>query len=257
MKINMIKNSVFYILLALMGTSCLDIDNYDEPDAQIEGRIIDSYTGENMLSSQGGYVIRIWEKSWDFQNENNYQTLVVKQDGSYKNTKLFEGTYDMLCYGGAFWPCDTIKNVYISHKKNIQDFEVTPYLQIQDFTCNLEKGGATGLQLILTCKLKAPRIEGLPQLYELKSFINTTPWCGNTNTIGISDYINSRIEFNRTWSEEMVRTSLPEDSNVSKVYTLPPLAVKSGYTYWVRVGASVNDANRNYNYSEIVKVEVP
>ena len=245
------------IVLLLIGTSCVKIDNYDLPDAKIEGRIIDVYTGENLLTTQGGFAIRVWERSWDFQNNNNFESLAVKQDGSYKNTKMFAGTYDMLCYGGAFWPCDTIKGVQITSKGIVQDFEVIPYLQVTDFKCILQKEGFTGNQLLLSCKLKAPRIEGLPKLYELKSFINTTPWCGNGHSIPINEYINSRIEFNRTWEEEMKLTGLSESSKESIIYTLPPLAVKSGYTYWVRIGVAVDDANRNYNYSEIVKVEIP
>ncbi len=257
MKTNRIKQSIFYLLWIAGLSSCVGIDNFDEPDARIEGRIIDVYTGANYLSSQGGFGIRVWERSWEFQNDNNYESLAVKQDGSYKNTKMFAGTYDMLCYGGAFWPCDTVRGVQIDAKGVVQDFEVTPYLQVQDFTCALQAGGSTGTQLVLSCRLHAPRTEGLPGLYELKSFINTTPWCGNTYTIGINDYINSRIEFNRSWREEMVRSGLPESSATSTVYTLPPLAVKSGYTYWVRVGVAVDDANRNYNYSEIVQIEIP
>lgn len=244
------------LIVLLLEVSCVKIDNYGLPDAKIEGRIIDAYTGENLLTTQGGFTIRTWERSWD-QNNNNYESLAVKQDGSYKNTKMFAGTYDMLCYGGAFWPCDTVKGIQITSKGVVQNFEVVPYLEVTDFKCILQKEGFTGNQLLLSCKLKAPRTEGLPKLYELKSFINTSPWCGNGHSIEINEYIDSKIEFNRIWGEEMTFSGLPESSKESVVYTLPPLAVKSGYTYWVRVGIAVDDAYRNYNYSEIIKVEIP
>jgi hypothetical protein len=47
------------------------------------------------------------------------------------------------------------------------------------------------------------------------------------------------------------------DSDTSGLYTIGPLAVKSGYTYQVRIGAAVNDANRKHNYSPIVTLTVP
>ena len=33
--------------------------------------------------------------------------------------------------------------------------------------------------------------------------------------------------------------------------------VKAGYTYWCRMGAQVNNTYKNYNYSEVVKIEIP
>lgn len=251
------KNIIYPIILVLLSlVSCMDKDNFDGPDSRVEGRVIDVYTGENILASQAGFTIRIWERSWDGESIN-YQTIPIKQDGTYKDTKLFGGTYDLLCYGGAFWANDTIKNIEISPKGATVNFEITPYLQIENFDYKVVDGGSTGQQIVMSCSMRAPRIKDLPNLYELKSFINTTPWCGNTNTIGISEYTNSRIEFNKSWGEEMESKGLSATSPTSIIYELPAMPVKSGYTYWLRVGVAVNDANRNYNYSEIVKVEIP
>ncbi|MDR1557626.1 MAG: DUF3823 domain-containing protein [Tannerellaceae bacterium] len=238
------------ILYLMIGTalmclaSCMEIDNWDAPDARFYGRVIDSYTGENLLSSQNDWSIRIWERTWT-EGEPNYQSLSVKQDGSYNNTKLFAGTYDMLPYGGPFWPCDTAKNVVLK-KSYEQDFTVTPYLQILDFNATLN-----GTELTLTCRLKAPRRDGLPDLYEIKPFLSLTTFCGNSNYINIGEYNDKRIQVNKSWQAEV------GDSDTSKLYTIGPLPVKSGYTYYVRVGAAVNDANRKHNYSNIVVVTVP
>jgi hypothetical protein len=224
--------------------SCLGIDNWDAPDAHFYGRVIDAYTGENLLSSQNDWSIRIWERTWT-EGEPNYQSLSVKQDGSYNNTKLFAGTYDMLPYGGPFWPCDTVKNVALK-KSHEQDFTVTPYLQVLDFNATLN-----GTELTLTCRLKAPRRDGLPDLYEIKPFLSLTTFCGNSNYINIAEYNDKRIQVNKSWQAEV------GDKDTSNPYTIGPLPVKSGYTYYVRIGAAVNDANRKHNYSGIVKVTVP
>ncbi len=238
---------ILYIILGVMlfsVTSCMKVDNWDEPGAKISGRVIDSYTGENLLSSQGEWGIRIWERTWTKSVPNN-QSLTVKQNGSYNNSKLFAGTYDMLPYGGPFWPVDTIKNVVFGGGTQ-QDFTVTPYLQLTNFEVSLN-----GLKLTMKCHLKAPRREGLPNLVEIKPFLSLTTFCGATNAIDIGEYSNMRKQINRSWMEEV------GDVDESGVYRIGPVPVKAGYTYYVRLGANVNDANRKYNYSEIIKVEVP
>ena len=225
-------------------TSCTKIDNWDGPDAQIHGRVIDSYTGENILSSQGEWGIRIWERSWT-ESVPTDQSLPVKQDGSYNNTKVFSGTYDMLPYGGPFWPVDTVKNVVFNGNSE-QDFTVTPYLQIIDFETKLD-----GLKLMLKCRLKAPIRDGLPNLVEIKPFLSLNEFCGATSFIDNADYDNTRIQINRSWADEV------GDADTSGVYYIGPLQVNAGYTYNVRLGANVNDANQHYNYSNVVNIEVP
>lgn len=231
-------------LLLVTVSSCLEVDNWVEPDARVHGRIIDSYTGENILTSQGEWGIRIWERSWT-ESAPTSQSLAVKQDGSYNNSKLFAGTYDMLAYGGPFWPVDTIQDVKFSGDME-QDIVVTPYLILDDFEVN-----RNGLKLTMRCKLSAPIREGLPNLVEVKPFLSLNTFCGASSFIDIAEYNNQRKQINKSWMEEV------GDVETSGYYTIGPLPVKPGYTYYVRLGANVNDANRKYNYTEIVKVEVP
>jgi hypothetical protein len=239
--------NIIYILLGILAmsiTSCMEIDNWEEPAAKAHGRIIDAYTGENLMTSQGDWGIRIWERTWT-QSVPNHQTLTVKQDGSYNNSKLFGGTYDMLPYGGPFWPVDTIQDVVFNGNTE-QDITVTPYLQLNGFEASLN-----GLKLTLTCQLKAPIRDGLPNLIEIKPFLSLSPFCGATNFIDIGEYNNQRKQINKSWMEEV------GDVETSGIYHIGPLPVKPGYTYYVRLGANVNDANRKYNYTEIIKIVVP
>lgn len=240
------KKILYIVLGAILVsvTSCMEIDNWDEPGVQVYGQVIDAYTGENLLSSQDEWGIRIWERTWD-ESVPNHQSLSVKQDGSYNNSKLFAGTYDMLPYGGPFWPVDTIKNIQFGGSTQ-KDFTVTPYLQLTDFEVVLN-----GLELTLKCRLNAPIREGLPNLVEIKPFISLNTFCGATNYINIGEYNNKRKQINRSWIEEV------GDVESSDLYRIGSMPVKAGYTYYVRLGANVNDANRKYNYTEIIKVEVP
>ena len=59
---------LFPILLGcavLLGpVSCMKIDNFDAPDAQVSGTIIDVTTGKPFLTDHGTNSIRIWEMSY-------------------------------------------------------------------------------------------------------------------------------------------------------------------------------------------------
>ena len=243
------KIAFIYLAVILVGfSSCFKKDNWEEPDVQIHGTVIDTYTGKPLLTSQNDWKIRVWERSWTESVTIN-QEIPVKQDGTYSNNKMFAGTYDLLPYGGPFWPVtDTVKNVILGggDKSDAHDFTVIPYLQLVDFTTSLQ-----GTNLTLTVRVKAPIRAGLPNLVDIKPFLSLTNFVGESNYINIAEYNDKRIQINKSW--------IDENGNVetSKLYTIGPLPVKPGYTYNVRVGANVNDANRKYNYSEIRQVVVP
>jgi hypothetical protein len=231
----------------LFLASCHEIDNWDEPNARLYGNVIDSYTGQNLLMDQNDWQIRIIDRTWEEKNPGavaQFQSMAVQRDGVYNNSKLFSGTYDMLPYDGPFWPVDTVKGVVLKNETQ-QDFTVTPYLQVLNFKATLN-----GTNLTLSCTVKAPIITGLPNLFEVKGFLSLTTFCGNSNYINIGEYNNLRRQINKTWAAEVGTAD-------SKDYTLGPFPVKSGYTYYVRIGANVNALSRRYNYSPIIKVVVP
>lgn len=243
------KNILYLMLGAtlLFLASCQKIDNWDAPGARLYGKVIDSYTNENLVMDQNDWQIRIWDKTWEIENPGTvaqFQSLAVMMDGVYNHSKLFPGTYNMLPYDGPFWPVDTVRGVVLE-KETQQDFKVTPYLQVLNFTATL-----SGTNLTLNCTVKAPIITGLPNLYEVKGFLSLTTFCGNSNYINIGEYNNLRKQINKTWAAEVGTAD-------SKNYSLGPFPVKSGYTYYVRIGANVNALSRRYNYSPIVKVVVP
>lgn len=130
---------IAFILIAFSAFSC-EMDNYDEPDAGIEGVIYD-HEGKPLQVEHGSDIIRIRELSWAKGDENAYignQRLKVMQEGNYQNTKLFAGEYLMLPYSGAFFPYDDTNqdNDQAGELVNIKgtvkkDFAVTPYLSIE------------------------------------------------------------------------------------------------------------------------------
>jgi len=282
------KKILFLVFgVALLGlSSCFELDNWAEPSSTWEGTVIDSYTNKPILSSQNDWQIRIWERSWKGQEKGATaaQDLRIKQDGTYKNTSLFDGTYDMILYNGPHWLVDTIKGLEL--KKNLKyDITVTPYVQVVDFKPELYQGEEivsgkpTGKMLDsikVTFRVRAPLLVNdkglaLPQLYEVRAFLSLTDFCGagTDSSIGVSEYtqvltinnnlneakgfvVRPAINANFTWAKLLEESS----DNTTQVITLSS-RVKSGYTYSVRVGAAVNDSYKKYCYSPILKVTVP
>jgi hypothetical protein len=260
------KNFLYNLLLGGALTfgiaSCMGVDNFDAPSECLTGSIIDVTTGKNILADQGEARVRIWEKSYSLNPSP--QDIPVKQDGTYNNNKLFAGTYDVTAQG-PWWPVDTLRNVPIGGKV-AQNFEVTPYLRITDFTALLD-----GDTLRVEGRLAAPamprynaeRGDMMPQVMDVRCFISTNQFCGSGNQLDAyrNLEVNKKkvtiINVRKAWNSI---TDGVEDSNgltYSKDTYKFAVWAKPGYTFFVRMGARVDDDFQNYNYSEIVKIEVP
>jgi hypothetical protein len=249
--------------------SCFKLDNWDAPSSTMSGTVIDSNTGQPLLASQDDWQIRIWERSWTGHEggATNHQDLRIKQDGTYLNTKLFDGTYDMLFYNGPFWPVDTLKGLVLNGRLE-QDMTVTPYLQIVDYTHTV---GTTKMNdedvpaIIFKFKVKATVLEKdgrqIPNLREVRAWLSWSTYCGNGSNsfINISDYTDNnkgRLEINRSWNDLIQEVNGGNGVDTSQEYTIT-LPVRAGDTYYVRAGANVNDTHQKYNYSPIGKVDIP
>lgn len=221
----------------------MEVDNFDAPDAHLTGRIIDLTTGENVLADQGECHVRIWEKS--FKENPDPQDIPVKQDGTYNNTKLFKGTYDMVPEG-AWWPADTIRAGLGS--KLTQNFEVTPYLKLTDF--KVEQAYPDSIQV--SCRFYAPIEEGLPRILDIRPFLSLNQFCGAANCIShYSTLAKYKTNINKVWDKVD-----KEEDGLSKTYSFM-VWVKPEYTYFVRMGVRVDDTFQKYNYTEVVKIEIP
>lgn len=244
-------NKIFFGLaagaMALCATSCMEIDNFDEPEAQFYGKVIDKTTGEVLLSGQGEGGVRLWEMS--FSTNPSPQDIPMKQDGTFSNYKLFNGTYDVQPRG-AWWPEEVVR-IPIGRKTAERVFEVTPYLHIKDFTMELDNSEDTPY-LVVSCRLEAPIEEDMPRIMRVSPFLSLNQFCSNNNCIGEYKTISSYYE-----EPKVAWNKIPkEEDGLSQPYSFR-LPVKRGYYYFVRMGAYVDDEFKNYNYSEIKEIEIP
>lgn len=245
MNMKKILYSILCCGMALSSTSCMEVDNFDEPEAHYQGCVIDRTTGEKILACQGEGRIRLWEMS--FSTNPAHQDIPMKQDGTFQNTKLFNGTYDVQPQG-AWWPVEKHR-VPIGRKTKDDIIEVTPYLHIIDFNMDLDPETKI---LTVSCRLNAPITEGLPNIRSVRPFLSLNQFCGASSCIGpYADNDDYKADMNTSWAN----IKKAEDGN-SLPYEFH-LPVKAGYTYFVRMGAYVDDEYHNYNYSEIKTIEVP
>jgi len=222
--------SLFLIVTLLSLSSCFKIDNWDEPDSTFFGTVYEvfepkdggEYIRRPILASQNDWQIRIWERTWTGHEggATSSQDLRIKQDGTFQNTKLFAGEYDMLPDDGPFWPVlDTLRKVVLKKGKATEvNFEVEPYMVIDDFTIET---GIMPLPFVrpvpppepaiwVKWKIRAPMLERhgveIPNLHNTKVFLSLTKFCGQGDNSRINLPIyddDGRITFNITtgaWS---------------------------------------------------------
>ncbi|MDR2121255.1 MAG: DUF3823 domain-containing protein [Tannerella sp.] len=233
-----IKYTLWTILCLTTAVSCA-LDNYDEPDARFYGKIIDATTGENFIMSSQGLQIRMWEIS--YKANPSPRNVNVKDDATFNNNKLFPGEYQALVTNGAFWPVrDTVVVRLESGKATEQNFTVTPYLKVSIADYHLD-----GTTLNISGKISAPIAEGLPRVLDIRPFVAITKYVGSANITAYSDPF--RIDINKNIGE------IPPE----QVFSMSITGLLPGRTFYVRLGARVDDSFKANNFSEIIEIQVP
>lgn len=237
-------NILLVIISAVLGFSSCEPDNYAEPGSLLTGKIYD-HNGNLYLTTQGqdDMRIRAEEISWSNGDTNVVVTpnhLGVKQDGTYTNTKMFNGTYVLTPENGSFYPVegDTVTlNGSLEH-----DFQVTPYLDITWVEVpHFDEFG------FIHAKVSFARnaLEGqtMPDLKEAQIFVSPTDYCGSNVSYGFLQPSPVTI------TNDMEGESITISTNGPVRYV--------GVPYTVRVGLRVDDNYNKYNYSTIETIALP
>lgn len=228
--------SIAFFVLSI--NSC-EIDNYDGPDATIQGQILDpSGNPLQFDQGQGSMKIKMEELTWITQQGGKAITptyLAVKQDGSYINTKIFTGKYKMTPIEGAFFPYNEAGDTVDISGSVSKSFTVTPYQNVEWVTEPFIN--ADGF-IQATIRYTSNSVDGVtaPAPFKFRLFISPTQYVGAATF----DALLTNDEANVTTNPITI---------LSKAKVPYP-----NRTYYVRGGVNSNDAFKKYNYTTIKTV---
>jgi hypothetical protein len=222
----------YLLIIAALAFAGCEKDNYDGPTAGLAGRFIDAETGE--LVQQDiirGTQIEIIEHGYDPVTP---QYLLVKVDGTYENSLLFENTYTVQPKRGNFVDI-TPQDVLIKGKTTL-DFTVTPYIRI--LSQSIVK---TGDKVIATFKLE-------------QNVVN------NIKKIGL--YAHKDVQVGEPMRQVAAEQTLNAPSNPATTYQLEinlpanSSTLKPGFEYYFRIGALIDVGEAKLNYAPAVRIGI-
>ncbi len=232
------RNIFLYLIIVFFALSC-EIDNYEAPDAVLEGIIADA-NGVGLQLEQGGSSAKIKMEDLSWSDTPIPFYLNFKSDGTYINTKVFAARYAITPVEGPFYP---IEAEIIEVKGNTKhDFTVTPYLNVSwigDPIINSDK--TVSAKFKFTRKASPVVGEDMPDLKDYQLFISTTKHVGNNN-------------FDPDVVGGVVSAANDMEGQELTITTIAPM--KYSTTYYIRVGVRVNDSFKKYNYTDIKTIVV-
>lgn len=222
----------WFLYIALIVFSSCEKDNYDGPTAGLSGRFVDAATGE--LIPQDiirGTQIEIVEHGY---GEGEKQYLIVKNDGTYENSLLFENMYTIQPVRGNFIPVEPQE--FRITKGATLDFTVTPYLRVRDANIALN-----GSKVVATFKLDQ---NVTTNVKKIGLYAHSDSRVGEPmRLVAAEQEINGAIDPNQVYTLEM---DLPSNSS----------QLKPGNEYYFRAGAVIDNSEAKLNYSPTVKIAV-
>lgn len=223
--------SVLGLLSIVMFYSC-KLDNYDSPNAQLTGKIVDAQTNE--LVQQDiirGTTIKLIEHGYDNVQP---QYLRVKNDGTYANTLLFENTYTIQPDQRNFVQVE--EQEFKINSSSTLDFKVLPYLRIKN--AKVIKNGA---KVIATFNVEQ-NVEDA--VNKIGLYAHSEPIVGEPIRLIASELaINRKVEKNEVFTLEI---NVEENSSV----------IKPGKQYFFRIGAVINIPEAKFNYAPAERLAI-
>lgn len=236
------KKAFLYIaLLSVSFVSC-EIDNYDAPNAGIDGALIDVETGDTVYTEQpDGCKIRLMDLGY---NDPTPLDFWVMANGHYRNVALFSGNYEVYPYQGPIFPMEAEKLTLSGLTKH--DFKVTPYLKVKIVDYELSEGE---IKVNYTIKRSTPpegMSIGAKTISDLQILANTHP---------VVSVYNGGYGEGLVYKRVLSRTS--DATLEANVQTSTLKGLTPGQKYYLRVAAlsscSYNQSLKRYNYSKMIE----
>lgn len=241
------KNIFWSTTLALAIVSCSK-DNYDQPNASLEGVLIDATTAAPVpgVVRNGNFGdLQFFQLDYGVINPTAFSTAGFKADGTYANATLFNGNYKLVPRGPFFYT-DTVV-VDLKGKMKI-DLPVVPYTYVNLTVAEVMTNS-------ITVKIKASRNATAEAL--LKQQVSAVvALLGTTAGVNYNNYYV--VQNNTTEYRYVVNTSaIPNDQIAQNEYTYTFKNLKPGTTYYLRGASrvSTNNPSGYYNYSGLFVVK--
>lgn len=259
-------------ILGFSSCSLFEIDNFDAPEETITGKIVDIETGEPVLTEQNGRGIRIrlTELSWG-ENVTYNPDFYAKDDGTYRNSKIFKGHYNIRIDGPFIPLYRTAPDGTVLEDGTVEtdikgvttvDFLVQPFLKVEivgdpivsagKVTANVRVTRATTKEAF---RSKIEPMGGWKLDYmnvtDLRLYVGYSSTCNGDNQY--SSWSNV-IEYGGNSFEEKLGTLVP----ITSKGTLKP-----GRKLFIRAAARINydtpagSGTRRYNFSAVREINVP
>ncbi len=263
---------LFILLFSLSSCSMFEIDNYKAPAETIKGEVVDVATGKSVLTDQGseGIRVRLTEVSYG-DNVTPNPDFYCMPDGTFQNTKLFKGKYNIRI-DGPFIPlvradqsgtpiADESTTMEISGVTTVK-FEVQPFLNVEWV------GNPTVSNGQIIAKVRVTR--GVSET-DFKSKVEPM---GNYNStflnitdirlfVSYSSSVGYRARDDR-WSNKIEYTGSDFNPLVGQTITIKSAgSIPPGRNVFIRAAARINfdtpvgSGTRRWNYNEPTEVLIP
>jgi hypothetical protein len=270
------KKISFYILLFVLFTftscSLFELDNKDEPSETLQGEVVDVESGKPVLTDQGseGIRVRLTELSYG-ENARPNPDFYCMPDGTFQNTRLFSGTYNIQV-DGPFIPllledergvplADETQTVDIQGLAKVT-FKVQPFLNVEWVGAPVVVNGKVKAQVRITRGVSEDdfRTKIEPMGGYNSNFQNVTDiqlFVSYSSTVGY----RARDE---RWSSKIEYTGSSFNALLGEVITIESTGtIPAGRAVFVRAAARINfdtpkgSGTRRWNYNEATQVLIP
>ena len=261
------------ILMSASSCALFELDNYDAPEETLRGRVTDQKTGAPVLTDQGseGIRVRLTELSWE--GNVTPQDFSCMPDGTFQNTKLFEGEY-RIEVDGAFIPLvrETTDGTPLADGSQVHkikgvtevEFKVQPFLNVEFTELPQVSNGK------ITAKVKVTRGVSKEEFKELIEPMGSyKDEYTNITDIQLLVSYSSSVGYrarDEVWSNEIKYEGSAFDiiaENGDEVTIMSKGTIPSGRKVYIRAAARINydtpvgSGTRRWNYSEPLEVWIP
>ncbi|MDR0667231.1 MAG: DUF3823 domain-containing protein [Prevotellaceae bacterium] len=272
------KKILFYTLWCAIFTfsacSLFTLDNYEEPAETLQGVVVDAATGDPVLTDQSseGIRVRLTELSWTgVETPTPNPDFFCRPDGTFRNTKLFKGTYHIQI-DGPFIPlireddrgvplADESQTMEISGVTDVR-FEVQPFLKVEWAGEPTVSNGKITAQVRVTRAVSEAdfRAKIEPMGGYSSAFLNVTDiqlFVSYSSSVGL----RARDE---RWSNEIKYAGSAFNSLLGETITIQSSGtIPSGRTVFIRAAARINydtpagSGTKRYNYNTPLEMIIP